>query len=406
MELIEAVNILLVDDEPDSARTIQAMLAPLRENVVCVTSADDALKHLSGKGFAVILISTPLLRMDGVELARDIRDRSRSNRTPVVFLGADDDADAERAYAVALVDFLRKPLNPVVVRAKIGIFVELYRRTEELTRLQRQQHTAILQARDSRMKLILENTKDFAFIGTDRNGIIREWAGGAQAITGWSPAEAIGRPLSMIFTEQDQREGRPALERNLAIENRRTDDKRWHLKRDGSLFYADGVMVALHDQDLLLQGFAKIFRDATAERDVAEALASNKARLREQHERGRHATHAGGLGMWTWLPDGSDAMIWENDLPAEMFASTGDALPQTKADFCARYLAFDDAVAFDQAIARAIAEQRPFKLECRFTLPGEGTPRWLTLTGRYYAETAARPAQVLGTIADITDRKR
>lgn len=405
MLLSEAVNILLVDDAPGNARSMQAALAPLRENLVCATSADDVLMQVTGKDFAVIVIGTPLSGMHHIEIARDIRDRSRSNRTPIIFVGPDDDADAERAYALGLVDFLRKPLNPFVARAKIGIFVELYRRTEELTRLQRQHHAAILQAKDSRMKLILDNTKDFAFVGTDRNGIIREWTGGAQEITGWSAAEVIGKPLSIIFTRDDQRAGRPELERSLAIKNRRTEDKRWHLKRDGTCFYADGVMVALHDKDLLLQGFAKIFRDATAEREVASALAENKAHLREQHERVRHATHAGGLGMWTWLPDGSDAMIWENDLPAEIFGSTSDALPRTKADFGARYLAFDDAVGFDQAIARALTEQRPFNYTCRFTLPDNAAPRWLALTGRYYPASDMRPALLLGTIADITDRK-
>jgi PAS domain S-box-containing protein len=408
MQTTTPVNILLVDDEPANLLSLKAVLAPLRENLVCAGSGEEALKHLLQGDFAAVLLDIRMPTMNGFDVARMMRARDRSQRTPILFLTAGDDADfsPEDAYELGAVDFLRKPLSPVIVRAKISIFVELYRKTEDLTRIQRLQHAAALQAKDSRIRLILDNTKDYAFVGTDRDGIIREWAGGAEAITGWTPAAAIGEPLAILFTEQDRRAGRPQTERELAALDGRAEDKRWHRTKDGGEFYADGVMVALNDENALLQGFAKIFRNATAERVAADAFAESEERLRESEERVRLATHAGGLGVWTWCATAADAMSWENDLPNAIFGRAPGTPAPTRAGFAAAYLAPADAPEFDRAVARAIADGGTFAFQGRFVRPGEALTRWVELTGSYYPAKPARAAQVLGTIADITERKQ
>ncbi|MES3022129.1 MAG: response regulator [Pseudomonadota bacterium] len=401
------VNILLVDDDPANLLSLQVVLGPLGENLVSAGSGREALKHLLRTDFAAVLLDVRMPGMSGFEVAQLIRERPRSNRTPILFLTAADDADhlVEQAYALGAVDFLRKPLNAAVLKSKIGIFVDLYRKTADITRLERERHEAAMAAKDSRLRLILDNTKDYAFIGTDRDGVIREWEGGAEAITGWRPSEAIGQPLSIIFTPADVAAGQPVLERQAAQELGRTEDKRWHHGRDGVRFYADGVVVALNDADGELHGFAKIFRNATAERKAADAVAASEERLRESEERVRLATRAGGLGVWTWVPDVSDNIIWENELPYEIFGRHQAAPPPTKAEFAAEYLEADDLLAFEHAIEVALSTDSAFSFQGRFKKPGDPKLRWIELTGRYHGATASRPAQLLGTVAEITERK-
>ncbi|MES2741950.1 MAG: response regulator [Pseudomonadota bacterium] len=404
----QPVNILLVDDEPANLISLQVVLAGLGENLVCASSGEEALKHLLQADFAAVLLDIRMPTMSGFEVAKMIRDRPRSRRTAILFLTASEDSDqlVEEAYALGAVDFLKKPLNPTVVRAKIGIFVDLYRKTEDLTRLERERHALALEAKDSRIRLILDNIKDYAFVGTDRDGIICEWEGGAQAISGWQARHALGKPVSILFRPEDVTAGQPELERAQAMRLGRVQDQRWYRGRDGRQFYADGAVIALHDKADNLQGFVKIFRDATVERQAAQAVLAGEERLRESEERVRLATRAGGFGVWTWTPALADAMSWENDLPQEIFGQRGSVLPLTKTAFVTDYLEPDDRAAFEQALSQARERDEAFYFQGRYKRPGEDVVRWAELTGRFYAATESKPAQMLGTVAEITERKQ
>lgn len=407
MHRTKPVNILLVDDEPANLISLRAVLEPLGENLVCANSGAEALKQLLQADFAAVLLDIRMPTMSGFEVAKLIRDRPRSSRTAILFLTASDDADflVEEAYSLGAVDFLRKPLNATVVRAKISIFVDLYRKTEDLTRIERERHALALEAKDSRIRLILENVKDYAFIGTDRDGVIQEWEGGAAAISGISQEAAIGQPVSIIFSAADVAAGQPALERRLAIEQGRMHDKRWHRGGDGREFFADGTVVALHDKASNLQGFVKIFRDATQERKAAIEILASEERLRQSEERVRLATRAGGLGVWTWMPQVSDAISWENDLPYEIFGRQRSLPAPTRHEFLAQYLEADDHAAFDSALDLTLQSRQPFYFQGRYKKPGEQTVRWVELTGHFHDATDTTPAQLLGTIAEITTRK-
>lgn len=404
----QPVNILLVDDEPANLLGLKAVLESLGQNLVFANSGEEALKHLLTTDFAAILLDIRMPTMSGFEVARLVRDRPRSSRTAILFLTAADDADVlvEEAYALGAVDFLRKPLNPTIVRAKIAIFVDLHRKTEDLTRIERERHALALNAKEDRIRLILDNVKDYAFVGTDRDGVIREWEGGAEAITGWTAAEAVGRPAAILFSEADAAAGQPALERRLATEHGRHADQRWQRGRDGRAIYAEGALIALHDKHANLQGFVKIFRDATGERRAAEQMQASAQRLRESEARVALATRAGGLGVWTWVPGESDKIVWENELPYEIFGRSAELPPPTIAEFVAEYLHPDDLAAYQAALASMLEQQAPFYFVGRYTRPGDAAVRWLELTGRYYDAVGARPAQVLGTMSEITERKR
>jgi serine phosphatase RsbU (regulator of sigma subunit) len=136
MQAEPKVNILLVDDQPANLLALQAMLEGLGQNLVKAQSGKEALKCLLANDFALILMDVQMPGMDGFETAGLIRQRDRSRHTPVIFLTAYDRTDAQlfKGYAAGAVDFLTKPFVPEVLRSKVAVFVELFRKTEEVRR--------------------------------------------------------------------------------------------------------------------------------------------------------------------------------------------------------------------------------------------------------------------------------
>lgn len=275
------VNILLVDDQPTNLLVMQTVLGVLDENLICANSGEDALRAVLQQDFAVILLDVRMPTMSGFETARLVRNHSRSSRVAILFITAAVDAGfpIEEAYALGAVDFLAKPILPAVLQAKVSFFVDLYRKTEELANVERKRHNAALNEKDQRIRLILDNARDYAFIGTDVDGLITEWEGGTEVITGWRTEEALGRPLGMMFTPDDRAAEIVEIEMHRARRAGRAEDKRWHIGKDGKKFFADGVMVALKDDAGHMRGFAKIFRDATAERQASDNFRISEERF-------------------------------------------------------------------------------------------------------------------------------
>jgi CheY-like chemotaxis protein len=128
------VSILLVDDDPTKRFALKAVLNPLAETVVEASSGADALRQLLRQEFAVILLDVRMPVMDGFETAHLIRQRPRSELTPIIFVTALDQAETDmgRGYELGAVDFVFAPVVPAILRAKVGVFVDLYRARQEL----------------------------------------------------------------------------------------------------------------------------------------------------------------------------------------------------------------------------------------------------------------------------------
>ncbi len=129
-------SILLVDDKPQNLLVLAEMLAGLNQNVVQARSGSEALHCLLREDFALILIDIKMPDMDGYELAALIRDRQRSRHVPIIFSTAarQEDEDISRGYALGAVDYVFKPIDPVVLRAKVLVFVDLFKKTEAIRR--------------------------------------------------------------------------------------------------------------------------------------------------------------------------------------------------------------------------------------------------------------------------------
>jgi signal transduction histidine kinase len=131
----ELVPVLLVDDEPVNLEGVQGMLEG-RCRCVQAHSADEALLHLLSQDFAAIILDIRLPGMTGIDLARLIKRRRRTEHVPILFLTAHmlEESDVVRGYDTGAVDYLSKPVNPHILRSKIAVFADLYRKSRALER--------------------------------------------------------------------------------------------------------------------------------------------------------------------------------------------------------------------------------------------------------------------------------
>ena len=126
-------KILVVDDVPSKLVALAAILEDPAQTVIGVRSGREALRRLLQEDFAVILLDVNMPDIDGFETAALIRERKRSESTPIIFITADgDETHASRGYSLGAVDYILAPVIPEVLQAKVAVFVDLYRKTQQL----------------------------------------------------------------------------------------------------------------------------------------------------------------------------------------------------------------------------------------------------------------------------------
>src|SRR4051812_34893175 len=134
-ELVKA-KILVVDDDARNLLAVAEMLRAPGLEIVTADSGEAALRHVLKDDFAVMLLDVQMPRIDGYELAAMVRGRPRSSRVPIIFLTAynKDELHVFRGYTAGAVDYVFKPIEPLVLKSKVDVFVDLYRKTEEIRR--------------------------------------------------------------------------------------------------------------------------------------------------------------------------------------------------------------------------------------------------------------------------------
>src|SRR5688572_6457160 len=145
-------SILLVDDRPEKILALEAVLTDLGQEIVKARSGRDALKALLKQDFAVILLDVEMPGMDGFETAALIRQRPRSEHTPILFVTSVNNSDLHihKGYSLGAVDYILSPIIPEILRTKVQVFVELWKMTEQLKLQTRELHE-----KETRLRLAL-----------------------------------------------------------------------------------------------------------------------------------------------------------------------------------------------------------------------------------------------------------
>ncbi|MFC7305602.1 two-component system response regulator [Streptomyces monticola] len=133
----DRASILLVDDMEDNLIALEAVLGSLNEPLIRARSGEEAMKALLRQPFALVLLDVRMPGMDGFETAANIKRLDQTKDVPIIFLtGTDADTGyAFRGYATGAADYMTKPFDPWVLRAKVTVFLDLYRKNKELERL-------------------------------------------------------------------------------------------------------------------------------------------------------------------------------------------------------------------------------------------------------------------------------
>ncbi|MDB5340721.1 MAG: chemotaxis protein methyltransferase CheR [Planctomycetaceae bacterium] len=214
-------NILLVDDVPANLLVLREILADLGHNMVEARSGEEALRRLLDADFAVVLLDVQMPGLDGFETAKLIRGPKTSRHLPIVFLTAfeTDRSTVERAYSLGAVDFLIKPLVPVIVRAKVAGFIELFEKTRQIQwqadQIRQIEHAtfgrklaeenARLRASEARKAAILETALD-CIITIDHQGRVIEFNPAAERVFGYAKHDIAGREIADFIIPPHLRE--------------------------------------------------------------------------------------------------------------------------------------------------------------------------------------------------------
>ena len=188
-------KLLLVDDRPENLLALEAILAGLGHELVKASSGEEALKRLLTEDVAVLLLDVQMPGMDGFETAQHIKQREKTRDIPILFLTAGDSNahQAFRGYAAGAVDYLSKPFDPWVLRAKVAGFVELHQQRRALTdRLEPLTSGRLLNAAEAVVDRLHE-VQRVAGLPADAAGRLDEALRGAQALAAELDGLAGGR---------------------------------------------------------------------------------------------------------------------------------------------------------------------------------------------------------------------
>ncbi len=257
-----------------------------------------------------------------------------------------------------------------------------------------------LAVNERRQRAVFDSAVDFAIVVTDRDGLVTDWNSGAERIFGWTAHEMRGQPADRFFTPEDRAGGRASTEMRLALEEGRASDERWHIRKDGSRFWASGEMMPLLDEVGEHIGFTKIARDRTAEHEAGKALRASEAQLRESEDHLRHTVELNPQVPWTCDPAGNITSYSNRWLEL-----TGQAPGEPDGAGWMKALHPDDIPHTVAVFSACLASGEAVDVDYRINIAAAGEYRWMRARARPRRDAAGEIVAWYGVVEDINDRR-
>ncbi len=218
MQAEESVNILMVDDSPTNLLALESILRAPGRNLTRASSGEDALRYLLDNEVAVILLDVYMPGIDGLQTAELIRGREKSRDIPIIFLTANTTGTSHlsRGYSLGAVDYIVKPIEPEILRSKVAVFVELYKKTREIThqaQLLHEKNLELESANLARLNMLIDLGRELA-AEHDPVRVLEKFCGSARKIVGAETAAVAmldneSQTLRHFFCNSDKRTSFP-----------------------------------------------------------------------------------------------------------------------------------------------------------------------------------------------------
>jgi two-component system, sensor histidine kinase len=302
--MTEKVDILLVDDRLDGIFALEAVLTSPEYNLVRATSGVDALSQILSTDFALILMDVQMPDMDGFEVARIIKQREKSKRIPIIFMTAINKTDQfiSMGYSVGAVDYLFKPFDPHILRSKVAVFVELYKKSRlvlhqgsvllEVEQRERARTLADLEAESRRRYRNLADAIPQIVWRLNNSGEVEYFNQFWQQYTGWPVEESLRGNWRNIFHPEDlavfEKHWRVALETKLGFDcdcrllSGTEKQYRWHLFRvvpetsqARELPYWISTATDIHDKKMIQEELAREKKKADLANETKSRFLAN-----------------------------------------------------------------------------------------------------------------------------------
>lgn len=274
MDQTQAQATILVVDDTEAIR--YAKTRTLRKagyEVLEAATGSDALALAREKKPPLVLLDVKLPDISGIEVCRILKEEFPDILVLQMSASFVDSEDRTRGLESGADNYLAEPVEPPELLAAVRALLRMRQASEAL------------RASEERYRLIVESATDYAIFTTDVDGRVTSWNAGAQNVLGFDEQDILGRDARIIWTPEDAAAGAPEAEMRGARTHGRAQDERWHVRKDGSRFFAHGLMMPLRGGANGSQGYLKILRDQTARKRAEER---QELLIRELHHRVRN----------------------------------------------------------------------------------------------------------------------
>jgi PAS domain S-box-containing protein len=397
----DTASVLLVDDSLHNLLALRRILGNLGYNLVEAQSGEEALQLLLGGDFAVVLLDVRMHGMDGFQTAKAIRNREKSRHTPIIFLTANDDnqPSAEAAYALGAVDYLVKPLVPVILRAKVTGFVDLYRKTEQVKRqaerlrqMERQEFELKLAREDARFRALTERSSDaVTLVGSD--GMVLYSSPSSRHVLGYEPDEFLGRTAFEIVHSEDQDRIKVQLAQLAQKPGTSVTAEMRVLHKDGSWRWVECMGTNLLGESAV-GAIVVNYRDITERHRATEALRESEERFRQLAEN---------INAVFWMSDPQkDQVLYVSPAYEAVWGRSCKSLYEQPRSFLDAIHPDDRERVLAQSLERQLRGETG-DVEYRVVRP-DGSIRWVRDRSFPVRDSSGRLYRVAGIAEDVTDR--